>query len=608
MPHRARIHTATAALVVASVVVATVTPALGTAPAPESGVTLRAATGAVRAGLASDTAAIDLGPGPVAIGLDGATPMVVIEDAPADASFAVRSRTDGRWSEWILVTAEADEAPDAAPTTGPVGIGPIWVGHGADSVQVDPIGDGPARLEVTGLAPIAPPKRSWATATATSSTTSSTSSTTSTTTTTTTPATTTTTTAAPPAAGTVDPPPGPVTYHRRSDWATADMGWACSSGPSESDGVRAAVVHHTAGTNDYRPEDVPAIIRGIWRFHVDSRGWCDIGYNFVADAYGGVWEARQGGASKAIIGGHTRGFNTDTTGIAQLGNHESSPTPAAANHGVDWLLGWKLSVHGIDPAGRTTVTNRTGSEFRGVPDGGEVDTATVVGHRDLGSTSCPGRYTYADLIERRSAAALGIHVTALYETFLQAFPTLRQYGTWFDLASAEGLGAAATGMAYSETYAGLVVDDLYRRVLGRPAEAAGRGYWLEQLAAGMRVEDMGVLFYGSQEYRDRAGSLSTWVTWLYENLLHREPEDDGLAFWIRSVETGAMTEPEVARGFYQSVESRRDRVARLYETILGRRPDRSGWAHWTELLIDTDDVLLAVELAVSDEFYERALR
>lgn len=84
--------------------------------------------------------------------------------------------------------------------------------------------------------------------------------------------------------------------------------------------VKAAFVHHTASGNKYSCSQVPSLIRGIYRYHVVSSGWRDIGYNFLVDKCGNIYEGRAGGVAKAVKGAHTLGFNTNSMGIAVLGN------------------------------------------------------------------------------------------------------------------------------------------------------------------------------------------------------------------------------------------------------------------------------------------------
>ena len=95
--------------------------------------------------------------------------------------------------------------------------------------------------------------------------------------------------------------------------------------PRYADAVHMVFVHHTDTPNGYAPGDVPAIIRSIYTYHVRSNGWNDIGYNFLVDAYGRVFEGRAGGIDRPVIGAQTQGFNTGSVGIAVIGNGSLRP-------------------------------------------------------------------------------------------------------------------------------------------------------------------------------------------------------------------------------------------------------------------------------------------
>ena len=86
--------------------------------------------------------------------------------------------------------------------------------------------------------------------------------------------------------------------------------------------IRAGIVHHTAGSNEYAPEDSAGIIRSIYEYHTRTLGWCDIAYNALVDKYGQVFEGRAGGMTRPVEGAHTGGFNRDTWGVAMLGNFD----------------------------------------------------------------------------------------------------------------------------------------------------------------------------------------------------------------------------------------------------------------------------------------------
>ncbi|MFE9253374.1 peptidoglycan recognition protein [Streptomyces sp. NPDC007088] len=166
--------------------------------------------------------------------------------------------------------------------------------------------------------------------------------------------------------------------------------------------VKAAFVHHTAEGNDYTCEEAPAVIRGIYRFHVESSGWRDIGYNFLVDKCGNVYEGRAGGVNKPVMGAHTLGFNNDSTGIAVLGTFTEVEPPAAALDAVAALTAWKLGLHGRDPEGKETLVSDGGNLYE---KGENVSMNVISGHRDGFTTECPGERLYRKLGTIRTKAA-----------------------------------------------------------------------------------------------------------------------------------------------------------------------------------------------------------
>jgi N-acetylmuramoyl-L-alanine amidase len=164
--------------------------------------------------------------------------------------------------------------------------------------------------------------------------------------------------------------------------------------PQYAPSVQFAVVHHTAGSNSYTRAQSAAIVRGIEIYHVKGNGWNDIGYNFLVDRYGQVFEGRYGGAEKNVIGAHAEGFNTGSTGVALIGTYASTgPTPAERSALVK-LLAWRLDVAHVDPVSRLTYASGGNPRFA---QGAPVPLRAVSGHRDTGFTSCPGAVVYAQL-------------------------------------------------------------------------------------------------------------------------------------------------------------------------------------------------------------------
>jgi N-acetylmuramoyl-L-alanine amidase len=166
--------------------------------------------------------------------------------------------------------------------------------------------------------------------------------------------------------------------------------------------LRFAIVHHTAGSSTYRSEESAAIVRGIELYHVKANGWDDIGYNFLVDRYGQVFEGRGGGLQRNVIGAHAEGFNTGSVGIAVLGTYSGkAPTPEAEN-ALARLLAWRLDVGHVDPASSAMVTSGGNAKVRA---GAGVYMRAISGHRDAGFTACPGNALYARLRQLREVAS-----------------------------------------------------------------------------------------------------------------------------------------------------------------------------------------------------------
>ncbi|MDV9178784.1 peptidoglycan recognition protein, partial [Streptomyces sp. W16] len=166
--------------------------------------------------------------------------------------------------------------------------------------------------------------------------------------------------------------------------------------------VKAAFVHHTASGNNYRCSQAPSVIRGIYRYHVRSSGWRDIGYNFLVDKCGTIYEGRAGGVTKAVLGAHTLGFNTNSMGIAVLGTFGTAKPSSAAVTAIARLAAWKLGLYGVNPRGKTYLKSGGGNLYR---KGKNVRLNVISGHRDGFATECPGRQLYGKLGSARSTSA-----------------------------------------------------------------------------------------------------------------------------------------------------------------------------------------------------------
>jgi hypothetical protein len=208
-------------------------------------------------------------------------------------------------------------------------------------------------------------------------------------------------------------PQPPVTT--RAQWGADETR---SPDPSEyNTDVKAVFVHHTTGA-DYDCAESPALVRGIYAYHTEpdnkdtqakeGNGWNDIGYHFLVDKCGQIFEGRKGGIDKPVLGAHTYGFNRESTSVSVLGNYVSGPASDAALASVARVAAWKLSLAGADPAGTVELTagadqkNYFGTQYYA---GSKYPFDRISGHRDGLATECPGNALYAQLPKIRSWAA-----------------------------------------------------------------------------------------------------------------------------------------------------------------------------------------------------------
>lgn len=198
----------------------------------------------------------------------------------------------------------------------------------------------------------------------------------------------------------------------RAGWGADESLRYTSSGslvtPPTFHPTKRLVVHHTAGANG--DTDPAATIRSIYRYHAVTQGWGDIGYNFLVDESGRVYEGRwsreyPSGTSPSgddargygVTGAHTGGWNSGTVGVALLGTlTERDATPAARSALVDFLA-WESEKNGLDPAATGVFVNPVSGASKTVP--------VIASHRDYSATECPGGVFHATLPSLRTAVA-----------------------------------------------------------------------------------------------------------------------------------------------------------------------------------------------------------
>ena len=342
-------------------------------------------------------------------------------DLPEGVRIYLRVRENGTWSPWYLnEAADAGRDDRATPGTGE------FVTGGADAIQASVVGsslpaglklalvpsrpqgeevldagdltttqaaptpviedasateDHGAQVEPAAMAPSASP--AWATQPAAVS-------------------------AAPAAAPALAPAATtanglPVAVTTRAEWGAnaSYMSW-------DPEYARAGhvVVHHTAGTNSYSAGQSASIVRGIYYYHAVTLDWGDIGYNFLVDKFGTVFEGRSGSvaapAGKMSIGAHARGVNTGTMGISMMGDYSAVSPSDAQLSSVGKMAGWFLKRAGIsDVTGWAGLHVWTTERYQA---GSTISMPRILGHRDVGYTTCPGNVGYSKLDTIRAIA------------------------------------------------------------------------------------------------------------------------------------------------------------------------------------------------------------
>lgn len=159
-------------------------------------------------------------------------------------------------------------------------------------------------------------------------------------------------------------------------------------------------IHHTVNSNDYARSDVPALIRGMYRYHTKGLGWSDIGYNFLVDRFGRIWVGRKDSGRKLVRGAHTLGFNHRSMGVSVIGNFEVKRPDDKIIAAIVRLAAWRVDAYDLRP--RDKIKRKSQGSDNYAP-GETVWLPVIDGHRDTNDTACPGKHLYAELprIRRR---------------------------------------------------------------------------------------------------------------------------------------------------------------------------------------------------------------
>jgi len=274
----------------------------------------------------------------------------------------LRSRRDrGSWSAWAVVDSEE----------------PAWTAT-ARAVQIRRTGPGPVRdLAVTFIA--VPPMRM------------------------------------PKQAGMVAHTAGMPPIITRAGWGANES--LRRAPPEVAPALKMVFVHHTDTTNSYSCSSSAQIVRGIYAYHVLSLGWNDIGYNFLIDRCGRIFEGRYGGMTRPVVGAQTGGFNWETAGIAMIGTFNTVRPTSSALWSLERLIAWRLDVAHVNPLSTSLMTSSGNNPEYAA--GHKLRLRNVSGHRDGYPTACPGNALYP-LLPAIARAAASIGLPKIYHPMINA--------------------------------------------------------------------------------------------------------------------------------------------------------------------------------------------
>jgi hypothetical protein len=153
--------------------------------------------------------------------------------------------------------------------------------------------------------------------------------------------------------------------------------------------VQNIIIHHTAGSNS--DTDYTVVVRNIYVYHTQIRGWSDIGYNYLIAQSGTIFKGRDPGEYEQdnVMGAHFCNNNSGTMGISIMGTYTDVVPPDTALQSLIALVSWKLGKEHLDPLGH--YYHPLNAEL-----------PAIAGHRDGCSTECPGNSLYAILDSLRN--------------------------------------------------------------------------------------------------------------------------------------------------------------------------------------------------------------
>jgi hypothetical protein len=259
-----------------------------------------------------------------------------------------------------------------------------------------------------------------------------------------------------------------------------------------------------------------------------------------------------------------------------------------------------------------TSPNTTGS-LSFTPASNATGTAIItLTLKDNGGTANGGQDTTTvsfNVTVAFSTAQFQQFITKVYHDLLGRDPDTDGLNFWTNqLASGVPRSQIATTLTHTPEYFSTIIKPAYLKYLGRPADDTGLSFWTTQMQDGLTDEHLEAAFIGSAEFFQHAGGTDKlWVDAMYNDLLGRQPDPAGEAFWVQQLAMGAQR-ADVAFGFAASVEREQQRVTLDYQHFLGRTPDQQGLDFWvTQFQMGFTNEDLIAGFIASDEYFDAAI-
>lgn len=362
-----------------------------------------------------------------------------------------------------------------------------------------------------------------------------------------------------------------------------------------ADRLDGAIVHHTVNPNDYATvAEAMQLIRNDQAYHQNSHGWCDIGYNFLVDKWGNIYEGAQGSIDAPIIGAHAGGFNTRTVGVSMVGTYTNVAPSAAQKDGVAQIAGFRLAAYGVDPATSATFTSAgltAGGRFAA---GEQVVLPRVFGHRDTHQTECPGGLAYPQLASIQAASATYAEqyaqyperafnlVKAIYRDSFGREATQAEVDGWVPRVAESGPGVLADAMEVSSTYRRVRIIQAFRATLGYTPTNTQITSHLELIKNGRNIDEHEAFLMGTTTYYKKVGGTDrAYVTALFKHILGRTPTSSSVTSWVNLLHETSRT--EVVMRLWDQPDGFRNRVVKTYSRYQ-ITPTSTTIAAWVEKL------------------------